>query len=415
MRSTPRRRWWLAPAAGLLGGLLACGGRPPETAEPVVEPAPAMVAMVDTLHPGESLGELFDRHGIAGVDLFDLVRLLEIDARRMQAGEIFQFEHTDEAASAFAVMLRTNPREQMRARWDGEAWQVERYPIHWDTTLVRLEGRVVTSLYDAMDSANASESLSESERIRVAWDLADVFMWQVDFSRDLQPNDDFVVVFEREHSELGDTRLGRIVAGQLEVGGRPVEAFRFNVDSTRSEFFDEKGESLRRAFLRAPLEFRRISSGFSRSRRHPVLGTWRRHSGIDFAADQGTPVRAAGDGRIVFLGRSGGYGRMVEVRHKNGITTRYAHLSAFGRGMQQGSLVLQGDVIGYVGSTGLASGPHLHYEFRMGGAARDPRQIDLGNGEPIAESLRPAFLLERDRLLRLLHPVVAQQVADGSE
>jgi len=416
MREVGRDRFGIALAAALLG-LGACGAPAVREAAPPVEPAQVLVSMVDTLRGGESLGELFERHGIAGVDLLDLVRLMQIDARRMQAGEVFEFEHTDQSESAYKVTLRSTPREQVSAAWDGDAWNVSRRRIRWDTTVVRLEGRVETSLYEAMETALASEDLSEGERIRMAWDLADVFQWQVDFTTDLQPGDDFVVVFERERSELGDSRLGDIVAGELEVAGRPLEAFRFASDSIQSEFYDRDGQSLRRAFLRAPVEFRRISSGFTRSRRHPVLGTWRRHTGIDFAADVGTPVRAAGDGQIAFLGRSGGYGRMVEIRHKNGITTRYAHLSAFGRAMQRGSYVIQGDVIGYVGSTGLASGPHLHYEFRQAGVARDPRLINIGTGEPIAKELRPSFLVERDRLVRLLHPTAAAvaEVADGSE
>ena len=155
------------------------------------------------------------------------------------------------------------------------------------------------------------------------------------------------------------------------------------------------------------MEFRRISSRFNRARMHPVLGYARRHEGTDYAADPGTPVMTAGDGTVESAGWSGGYGNLIVVRHRNGITTRYGHLRGFAAGVRSGARVSQGQVIGYVGSTGLSTGPHLHYEFRVNGAARDPSRIDLGNGEPIAPSLKRAF--DADRLL-LTHLLMAQPV-----
>ena len=389
-----------------------------EQPAPTLEAQPPAIRLVtDTLQPGESLGELFGRHGIGNVDLMELVRLMEIDARRMRAGEIFQFDHVGADTTAFAVMLRTNLREQVRAVRADEGWIAERTAIRWDTHAVRVVGEIETSLYDALGAARADASLESGDRVRLAWDLADVFAWQVDFTTDLQPGDRFALVFEQEVSELGETRVGRVLAGEITVAGRPLEAFRFDNPDVRGGFYDAKGESLRRAFLRAPLEFRRMSSGFSRSRRHPILGTWRRHQGLDYAADTGTPVRASGDGRVAFLGWSGGYGRMVEVTHRNGITTRYAHLNGFGRGVQRGSFVAQGDIIGYVGSSGLANGPHLHYEFRQNGVARDPRQVNSSSGEPIPAALRPLFLAERDRLVAMLRPAPAADLdlAAGSD
>ncbi len=390
--------------------------RLPSPPVPEAPLAPLIQTAADTLRPGEVLGDLFARHGIGGLDLLTLVQIMGVDARRMQAGQVFRFEREPEATAAHAVTLRTSPNEEVRAVRADRAWVAERRPIRWDSRLIRLEGRIASSLYDAMGVARAEEPLSQAERVRLAWDLADVFAWQVDFTTDLQPDDGFAVVFERQVSDLGDVRIGRIQAVELEVGGRRLEAFRFRGPDGREEFYDGAGESLRRAFLRAPLEFRRISSGFSRSRLHPVLGTWRRHQGLDYAADPGTPVRAAGDGQIVFLGWSGGYGRMVEVRHRNGITTRYAHLNGFGRGMQVGSRVLQGDVIGYVGASGLASGPHLHYEFRHQGVAVDPRRVNTAAGDPLPVGMLEAFRAERDRLLGLLRtPSAPAIVADGAD
>ena len=273
---------------------------------------------------------------------------------------------------------------------------------------MRIEGNIEASLYDALDDAVHDDSLPAADRVRLAWDLADVFAWQVDFSRDVQPGDRFRVVFERLVSPEGEVRLGRILASDFQTGGRTLTAFRFD-SAGGSSLFDADGNSLRRAFLRAPVEFRRISSSFARARRHPILGTFRRHEGTDYAADRGTPVMAAGDGSVLRAGRAGGYGNLVELRHRSGITTRYGHLRGFARGVRASSRVSQGQVIGYVGATGLASGPHLHYEFRVNGVPRDSRRVDLGNGNPLPPAQRAAFERERDRLAALLAGTLGQQ------
>jgi murein DD-endopeptidase MepM/ murein hydrolase activator NlpD len=367
-------------------------------------PTPTWVAS-DTLRSGEALGDLFARHGIGAVDLPSVLELLGLDPRRVRSGSVFRFGHADSAAPSVDVTIRTHPEEETRVSRSADGWAAERLPIRWLTEDIRLEGTIETSLFDALTAAAMSAPVPAQDRIRLAWDLADVFAWAVDFSRDLQPNDRFAVLFQRHKSELGESRLGDILASDLEVDNRRLTAFRFETRAGRSEYFDEEGESLQRAFLRAPVAFRRIASGFTRSRRHPILGIWRRHEGIDFAAASGTEVVAAGDGTVSTAGWSGGYGRMVEIRHQNGITTRYAHLRGFARGIARGSKVQQGDVIGYVGSSGLATAAHLHYEFRQSGVARDPGQVDMGAGRPVPGELRSAFLLERDRLRALLRPV----------
>jgi murein DD-endopeptidase MepM/ murein hydrolase activator NlpD len=217
-------------------------------------------------------------------------------------------------------------------------------------------------------------------------------------------------VFERLVSEDGEVRFGRVLAADLTMSGKSLTAFRYE-QAGRSAFYDANGNSLRRAFLRAPVQFRRISSSFARARFHPVLGITRRHEGTDYAAAPGTPVMAAGDGVVLRAGWSGGYGNLIELRHRNGITTRYGHLRGFARGIRAGARVEQGQTIGYVGSTGLATGPHLHYEFRVNGVARDSRRVELGNGAPIGNDLRAGFDAERDRLLQLLHTDAPAAVA----
>jgi murein DD-endopeptidase MepM/ murein hydrolase activator NlpD len=194
-----------------------------------------------------------------------------------------------------------------------------------------------------------------------------------------------------------------VLAGDLTMSGKSLTAFRFGEGSGRNAlYYDADGNSLRRAFLRAPVEFRRISSRFASARFHPVLGLTRRHEGTDYAAAPGTPVMAAGDGLVLRAGRVGGYGNLIELRHLNGITTRYGHLRGFARNVRRGARVAQGQTIGYVGSTGLATGPHLHYEFRVNGIAKDSRRVNLGSGAPVATPQRAPFEQERDRLMTLL-------------
>ncbi len=371
-------------------------GRPPAHL-PVVE-------SFDTLRRGEVVGSLLQRQGIADLDLSPA-----LDPRRLRAGLVFAFHRPHRDSLPSRVRVRSTPEQIVTFVRGTGGWNAAVETVAWRAEPIRIEGTIEASLYDALDATVASDRLPTPDRIRLAWDLADVFAWQVDFSRDLQPGDRFRVVFERLVSPEGEVRLGRILASDIEVGGRRVTAFRFD-SGGRSALFDAEGNSLRRTFLRAPVEFRRISSQFARARRHPVLGTFRRHEGTDYAAGRGTPVIAAGEGTVLRAGRTGGYGNLVELRHRSGITTRYAHLRGFARGVRAGAQVSQGQVIGYVGSTGLASGPHLHYEFRVNGVARDSRRVELGHGAPLPAAQRAAFERERDRLMLLLHATSQQAV-----
>ena len=405
-----RRLFAVVGALGILISAAAFSARGSWPWQRLSAEAPDIVPIVerrvasDTLRSGETIGELFARRGIGAIDLATVVELLGIDARRVRAGQVFHFGYHDTVPHPVDVTVRTKRTEETRVFREAAAWTSEVRPIEWTQHQVRLEGRIETSLYDALIDAELSEDVPAGDRVRLAWDLADVFAWSVDFSRDLQRGDRFTLLFEREVSELGETRVGNILASHLEVGGRQQSAFRFETQDGRKQYFDVEGSSLKRAFLRAPVEFRRISSRFSSARFHPVLGVYRKHEGIDYAASSGTPVMAAGDGTVLRATRAGGYGLLVELRHKSGITTRYAHLRGFAPGVRTGSRVRQGDVIGYVGATGLASGPHLHYEFRQNGVARNPGSVDLGNGDPVPAGELAAFLAHRDQLQHLLRP-----------
>jgi len=270
---------------------------------------------------------------------------------------------------------------------------------------LRVTGAIESSLYDALDNAVADTFLPAVERRSLAWAMADVYDWEVDFTRDIRPGDRFTVLCERLESPEGERRFGRVLAARVDVAGTPSYAFYFEDSAARvTGFYDERGRSLRRAFLRAPLQFRRVSSRFG-VRFHPLLHLWRAHEGVDFAAAYGTPVRATADGMVIRVGRAeGGYGNMIELRHANGIRTRYGHLSAFARGLHLGERVEQGETIGYVGSTGLSTGPHLHYEFLVNGRATNPQRKDMGSGTPVPQSLVASYGTVRDGLRVQLEP-----------
>ncbi|HUR92992.1 MAG TPA: peptidoglycan DD-metalloendopeptidase family protein [Gemmatimonadales bacterium] len=374
-------------------------------APPTVVARPAAIEPVeeilDTLRRGETVSHLFARHGVTDLDLAGLDPSLQLDPRRLRSGLVFSFRDADSTAVPTRISVRTGPERRIVFQRRVGGWDVIVEPIAWTTEAVRIEGAIDNSLYEALDAQVGDDELDGADRQRLAWDLADVYAWQLDFTRDIQPGDRFNVVFERLVSENGEMRFGRVLASDLTMSGKSLTAFRFEAEG-RPAFYDAEGSSLRRAFLRAPVQFRRISSTFARSRHHPVLGITRRHEGTDYAASPGTPVMAAGDGVVLRAGRAGGYGNLVEIRHRNGITTRYGHLRGFARGVRAGARVEQGETIGYVGSTGLASGPHLHYEFRVNGVAKDSRRVELGNGAPISAALRSAFEQERDRLRVLL-------------
>jgi murein DD-endopeptidase MepM/ murein hydrolase activator NlpD len=377
-------------------------------ARPVVPVAETL----DTLERGETVSDLFARHGVLDLDLNRVDASVAFDPRRLRSGLVFGFRRPDTATTPTEISVRTGPEQRIVFQRAGERWNTVVEPIAWTAETMRIEGGIDNSLYEALDAQVGDDKLDAADRQRLAWDLADVYAWQVDFTRDIQPGDRFQVVFERLVTADGEVRFGRVLAADLTMSGKSLTAFRFEGDG-RPAFYDAGGSSLRRAFLRAPVQFRRISSSFARARFHPVLGITRRHEGTDYAASPGTPVMAAGDGVVLRAGRAGGYGNLIELRHRNGITTRYGHLRGFARGIRAGARVEQGQTIGYVGSTGLASGPHLHYEFRVNGVARDSRRVELGNGAPIRDGLRADFQTERDRLLVLLHPEPPAAVAQA--
>jgi murein DD-endopeptidase MepM/ murein hydrolase activator NlpD len=364
-------------------------------------PAVIFTETFDTLDRGETLSALLARNNVFGIDFHRLDPALALNPRRVRPGLVFRFRQVLGDSAPTRVMVRTTPEQRVTFSRVSTGWSAEAHPIRWQSQAIRVDGPIDNSLYEALDAGVSDEQLDTGNRQRLAWALADVYAWELDFTRDIRPGDRFRVVFERLVSEDGEVRFGRVLASDLTISGKSLTAFRFD-GGVSALYYDTDGGSLRRAFLRAPLEFRRISSNFARVRFHPVLGRARRHEGTDYAARPGTPVMAAGNGVVLRAGWAGGYGNLVELRHLNGITTRYGHLRGLARNIRRGVRVEQGQTIGYVGSTGLASGSHLHYEFRVNGVAKDSRRVKIGGGQPVAARDLQAFEQERDRLLVLL-------------
>jgi murein DD-endopeptidase MepM/ murein hydrolase activator NlpD len=278
-----------------------------------------------------------------------------------------------------------NLTQTLSVQRQAEGFQAEIIENPVESSVVAKRGRITTSLFEAAAAAGISD--------QTALDLANIFGWDIDFVLDIREGDEFTVIYEQvwqDGSLVGD---GPIVAAQFVNDGRTFRAVRYQLPDGSFDYFAPDGRSMHKAFLRAPVDFTRISSRFNSRRQHPILNTIRAHKGVDYAAPTGTPVRAAGDGRVQARGWSGGYGNVIVLEHGGGVTTLYGHLSRFARGFSPGSRVRQGQVIGYVGMTGLATGPHLHYEYRINGAHRNPQTVKLPDATPIAADLRADFLM----------------------
>ena len=370
----------------------------------------------DTLGRREMLSDVLARAGLRGRDYAKFLRATHsINPRRLQPGLIFDIRRLKGATVANRIAVRIGPEQRLwMTRQAGDSsWTESVENIPWNAERLRTTAVIQSNLYDALDAAIPDSFLPARQRVGLAWAIADVYDWEVDFTRDLRPGDRVEVLIERLQSPEGERRLGRILAARVDVAGSPSYAFAFDNANGRSGFYDDRGRSLRRAFLRAPLRYRHISSRFG-NRYHPILKRWRTHEGTDYAAAYGTPVRATADGIVTIAGRDDGYGNLVELRHANGIRTRYGHLSKFAKGMHVGARVSQQETIGFVGATGLATGPHLHYEFLVNGRPTNPQRKDAGAGEPIPGNLKAAFDSVRARLLAELQPLPAAMPALGA-
>lgn len=345
---------------------------------------------VDTLGAGETLSQVLVRGGVSGPDAAQAVHAAaSLDARRVPAGVQVTVDQADGDSVPSEITLQFAIDHRLHLRRTPTGWTSEEERLPWTTDTIVVAGTIRSNLYAALDSA--ATILPRPARAELAWALGDIFEYRVDMSRDLQSGDAFRALFERQTGPGGAIRIGRVLATTFVLSGDTTAAFLYAATGAPPAYFDAVGKSMRNAFLRAPLEFRRISSVFG-MREHPILGGWRQHKGTDYAAAAGTPVRAIGDAVVVIAGPAHGYGNLIELRHPNGFLTRYGHLRAFARGIRPGAHVTIGQTIGYVGMTGLATGPHLHFEVIVNGVQRDPRRALVATGgTPIPASDRVAF------------------------
>ena len=376
-------------------------GAPAEDSLPL---APARsLARTEHLERGETLIGLLKRAGVSDEAARDVVRAATasaVNTRYLRAG--MRVEVTaDSGESPRELVFHLGVDRLLRMQRSDSGWSGKEERLPWTTDTVVVGGTIHANLYQAMDSSAATYFPGHAKD-ELAWALADIFEYKVDMSRDLQEGDSFRALVERAVAPTGATRIGKVLAASFSLSGSDVSAIRFDSKSSSASYYDAQGKSLRAQFLRAPLEFRRISSTFG-SRFHPILGLWKAHKGTDYAAAIGTPVRAIGDAQVVRAGWAGGYGNVLELRHRNGYVTRYGHLRGFAKGVRAGARVEIGQTVAYVGTTGLSTGPHLHFEALIGGVQRDSRAaLRSIAGEPLTGSERGAFDRRREQMLASL-------------
>jgi len=294
-----------------------------------------------------------------------------IQAQTTEEGELLSFSYHYAGDSILLV-----------EKQDGN-FKTSEHALPLERQIVMKSGQIRSSLFAATDAANMPDA--------VAVQMADVFSTDIDFHRDLQRGDKFTVVYEVFYNKGELVKTGHILAAEFINSGKAYRTVYFQGNDGRGGYFTADGKNLRKAFLRSPLEFSRISSGFTSARYHPVLKEWRAHKGVDYAAPTGTRVKATADGSVEFAGKQNGYGNIVVLQHQGKFETVYGHLSAFASGLRKGQRISQGDVIGYVGMTGLATGPHLHYEFKVAGVQRNPLSIEVPTAFPIAANQKAEF------------------------
>jgi len=407
---------WLLGATILgLGAAALTYGRPVPNrpaasvleAGPRVSVAARWRSRTDSLKRGESIVAVLQRAGIQRDDAMRALRAASsLDLRKVPAGiEITTRANEDSAPSEIVFQVAVDRLVRL-SRLASNEWTQKEEKMVWTTDTVAVAGVVRTTLTGAI--AAGATSFPEKVRIDLAYALADILEYRVDLSRDLQPGDSVHVLLERQRTATGLVRPGQILAARLHVDGKAIETVHFAGSGTKESYFDGDGKTMRAAFLRAPLAFRRISSVFG-MRKHPILGTFRRHAGTDYAAAAGTPVRALGNGTIIYAGWKSGFGNTVEIRHHNGMVTRYGHLRAFGAGIRRGVSVAISSTIGFVGMTGLATAPHLHFEVLINGVQKDSRYA-LKNmaGEPMALADMGSFKAQKSKLFASLDAHLAR-------
>ncbi|MEW8188701.1 MAG: peptidoglycan DD-metalloendopeptidase family protein [Candidatus Thiodiazotropha endolucinida] len=385
--------------------------------EPVIETDIPTVAVVQETAPephtltyeiqnGDSLASIFKKHDLSANLLHRIVHSSDTAKKLtdIRPGEILHVE-LDGEQNFLGLRLEQSKIDSLQITAIEDGFKAAELSREVEVRTNHISGTIENSFYVAAKEAGLSEKL--------IMQMAGIFGWDIDFALEIRSGDRFTVIFEEDYLDGEKLRDGPILAAEFVNRGRSYRALLYTDDTGRSDYYSPDGRSMRKAFLRAPVDFRRISSRFTRERYHPVLGKKRPHRGVDYAAKTGTPVKAAGDGKIIHRGKKGGYGKTVIIKHGQTYTTLYAHLSRYNKKARKGSKVKQGQTIGYVGSTGLATGPHLHYEFRLNGVHRNPLTVKLPAAKPIAKKYREDFQLKIQPLLSQLELINRTLVANA--
>jgi murein DD-endopeptidase MepM/ murein hydrolase activator NlpD len=348
----------------------------------------------DKVKSGDSLSTLFSRNNLSAADVVTIASKVPKEAIQLYPGQEVRWERNwDGRVKALEIPLSPLARHRIDRADDGVVnYQlIERdaeYIPHFASATIN------NSLFLDGERAGVPE--------KILIELAGIFGWDIDFALDIRTGDHFSLIYEDVFLDGEQIGNGDILAARFVNQGREITAIRYEDKDGNANYYTPEGLSMRKEFLRNPIDFARISSRFNLGRRHPVLNTIRAHKGTDYAAATGTPIKAAGDGKIIFAGRKGGYGNVVILQHGTRYQTLYAHMNSFHRSVRRGRSVKQGQIIGYVGSTGLATGPHLHYEFRVDGVHRDSLRVKLPKAQSIAAADKPAFLKKAHAMLTWL-------------
>ena len=385
---------------------------PPSPVEEAISPEEAVIATANTrqlqhtIKSGESLSSIFKHHGLSANLLHRIVHSSDTAKQLtdIRPGETLYLE-LDAEDNLHRLRLEHNKIRSLQITAEGDSFSALELNREVEPRTAFTSGVIESSLYEAAKEAGLSENL--------IMELANIFGWDIDFALEIRAGDRFTVIFLEDYLDGEKLRDGPILAAEFVNRGHSYRALRYEDETGRADYFTPEGRSMRKAFLRAPVDFRRISSRFTQERWHPVLGKKRPHRGVDYAASIGTPVKSAGDGKIIHRGTKGGYGRTVIIQHGQSYTTLYAHLSRYSKKAKNGDRVKQGQIIGYVGKSGLATGPHLHYEFRLNGVHRNPLTVKLPAAEPIAKRYLEDFKLKIQPLIARLETISQTMVADA--
>jgi murein DD-endopeptidase MepM/ murein hydrolase activator NlpD len=359
----------------------------------------------DYVRRDDTLQSLIARLNIRNRDAYDFIRnnptASEI-ARSLIPGKQVEAS-TDAEGNLISFEYQLTTDQFINIKKTGDGYEAEKSLRQLEVRPILKSAKISSSLFAATDAANIPDN--------IAIQVADIFESEIDFHSDLRSGDHFNVIYEGSYYQGELLKSGDVLAAEFVNNGKTFRAVGFRGNDGKMQYFTPEGKSLHKSFLRSPLEFTRVSSGFSVARFHPVLQRVRAHKGVDMAAPTGTRVKASGDAVVDFVGRKGGYGNVIVLKHKSGVSTVYGHLSRFAEGLRRGIKVSQGEIIGFVGMTGVATGPHLHYEFLLNGQHRDPMKVALPKANSIDASNRVAFDKASTRLSAQLGLLGASNIA----